>query len=171
MVAPKGGRFQSRTGNCDLKMLFMRLNLFTSSLLRSSMKAWPNLSRLVYLSPSISCYLWFSYIRFVFMMFSRLDALDSPLKIKVLGFIRLILASHICSTDSIPSVRTWGTKGPLTTTEDLSACKSTWTLIRIYTVNKPLFWRCCRGTSDQDSIFYCFLCNFQFSFGFSFCIY
>jgi hypothetical protein len=30
---------------------------------------------------------------------------------------------------------TWGKKGPLTTTEDLSACKSNWSLIRIYTVN------------------------------------
>jgi hypothetical protein len=32
-VAPKGGRFRSRTGNRDLKMLFMRLNLFTYPLL------------------------------------------------------------------------------------------------------------------------------------------
>jgi hypothetical protein len=61
------------------------------------------------------------------------------LKIKVLVFIRSILASHI-----VPRIRylgfiTRGKKGPLTTTEDLSACKSTWSLIRIYTVNKPLF--------------------------------
>jgi hypothetical protein len=62
------------------------------------------------------------------------------LKIKVLDFIRLILASHICSTDSIPWVHTWGKKGPLTTTEDLSACKSTWSLIRIYTVNRSRLW-------------------------------
>jgi hypothetical protein len=40
-----------------------------------------------------------------------------------------------CSTDSIPWVRTWGKKGPLTMMEDLSACKSTWSLIRIYTVS------------------------------------
>jgi hypothetical protein len=58
-------------------------------------------------------------------------------KIKVLSFIRLILASHICSTDSIPWVHTWGKKGPLTMTENLSTCKSTWSLIRIYIVNTP----------------------------------
>jgi hypothetical protein len=50
-VAPKGGRFRSRTGNRDLKMFFIRLNLFTSSLLGTSTKAWSNISRLVYLSP------------------------------------------------------------------------------------------------------------------------
>jgi hypothetical protein len=39
MVAPKGGRFRSRTGNRDLKMLFVRLNLVTSSLHGTSAKA------------------------------------------------------------------------------------------------------------------------------------
>jgi hypothetical protein len=37
------------------------------------------------------------------MMFFILDAYDSPLKIKVLGFIRLILASHI-----VPQIRYLG---------------------------------------------------------------
>jgi hypothetical protein len=72
MVAPKGGRFRSRTGSRDLKKLFMRSNLFTSPLLGTSKKAWSNLSRLVCLSPSISCYLRLSYIRFVFMMFFKI---------------------------------------------------------------------------------------------------
>jgi hypothetical protein len=57
------------------------------------------------------------------------------LKIKVLGYNRLVLASHICSTDSIPWVHTRRKKGPLATTEDLSACKYKQNLIRIYTVN------------------------------------
>jgi hypothetical protein len=39
MVTPKAGRFQSQMGNRDLKKLFMRLNLFTSSLLRTSTKS------------------------------------------------------------------------------------------------------------------------------------
>jgi hypothetical protein len=38
-VAPKGERFWSQMGNRDLKMLFMRLNLFASSLLGTSVKA------------------------------------------------------------------------------------------------------------------------------------
>jgi hypothetical protein len=38
-VALKGGHFRSRVGNRDLKKLFMRLNLFTSSLLGTSTKA------------------------------------------------------------------------------------------------------------------------------------
>jgi hypothetical protein len=50
----------------------MRLNLFTSSLFGTSTKAWFNLSRLVYLSPSISCNLWLSYIRFVFVIFFKI---------------------------------------------------------------------------------------------------
>jgi hypothetical protein len=62
------------------------------------------------------------------------------LKIKVLSFIRSTLASHI-----VPRIRyLWfinrGKKGLLTTTDDLSACKSTWSLIRMYTVN-TFEWR------------------------------
>jgi hypothetical protein len=38
-VAPKGGRLRSWTGNRDLKMLFMRFDLATSSLLGTSTKA------------------------------------------------------------------------------------------------------------------------------------
>jgi hypothetical protein len=36
----------------------------------------------------------------------------------------------------------------------------------IHRQHAPFFWRHCQETSDQDSIFYCFLCNFQFSFAF-----
>jgi hypothetical protein len=39
MVAPKGGRLRSWTGNRDLKMLFMRFNLAISSLFGTSTKA------------------------------------------------------------------------------------------------------------------------------------
>jgi hypothetical protein len=55
---------------------------------------------------------------------------------KILGFIRSTLQSHIVSRIRYLGFITWGKKGPLTTTEDLSAFKSTWSLIWIYSVNK-----------------------------------
>jgi hypothetical protein len=79
----------------------------------------------------------------------------------------LALLDHLLRHTFVPRIRylgftTRGKKGPLTTTGDLSACKSKWTLVQLLTVNKPLFWRCCRGTSDQDLIFYCFFVIFSF---------
>jgi hypothetical protein len=66
-----------------------------------------------------------------------------------LGFTRSTLASRI-----VPRIRYLGfttreKKGLLTTTGDLSACKSTWSLIRLYTVNnihlsaRKLYFGCC----------------------------
>jgi hypothetical protein len=43
---------------------------------------------------------------------------------------------------------------------DLAAIQAT--LIQLLTVNKPLFWCRCRGTSDQDSIFIAFRVIFSF---------
>jgi hypothetical protein len=91
--------FSESDGKPWFKESFMRLNMFTSPLLKTSTKAWSNLSRLVYLSPSISCYLWLSKIRFVFVMFFKIRCIGFTSWI--LGFIRSTLASHICSTDSI----------------------------------------------------------------------
>jgi hypothetical protein len=172
-MAPKGGRFQSRTGNHGLKRLLMRLNLLLLLLLGTSTKGliWS-----LEISLSIPLYLLlpsvFSRLDSFLCWFLRLDALDSPFENR--SFLALL--DQLLHHTFVPWIRylgftTRGKKGPLTMTGDLSACKSTWSLIRLYTVNKPLFWRRCRGTSDQDSIFYCFLCNFQFSFSFSFCIY
>jgi hypothetical protein len=71
---------------------------------------------------------------------SSIDYMQNPFsRSKCFPLIRLDLPLHI-----VPQIRylwftTRGKKGPLTTTGDLSACKSTWTLTQIYTVNKPLF--------------------------------
>jgi hypothetical protein len=70
----------------------------------------------------------------------RLDALDS--RLEDLSFSTLI--DQLLHHTFVPRIRylgftTRGKKGPLTMTEDLSACKSKRTLTRIYTVNKPLF--------------------------------
>jgi hypothetical protein len=59
---------------------------------------------------------------------------------KFLGFIRSTLASHIVPRIRYLGFTTRGKKGPLTTTRDLSACKSTWSLIRLYTVNNTAAW-------------------------------
>jgi hypothetical protein len=54
---------------------------------------------------------------------------------KCFPFIRLDLALHIVPWIRYLGFTTRGKKGPLTTTGELSACKSAWTLTRIYTVN------------------------------------
>jgi hypothetical protein len=56
----------------------------------------------------------------------------------------LALLDHLLSHTFVPRIQylgftTRGKKGPLTTTGDLSACKSKRTLIQLLTVNKPLF--------------------------------
>jgi hypothetical protein len=59
-------------------------------------------------------------------------------------------------------------KGPLTTTGDLSACKSTRTLIQQLTVNKPLFLAPLPGNKWSRFDLLLFFCEFQFSFKFFF---
>jgi hypothetical protein len=58
-----------------------------------------------------------------------------PLEIKAFPLIRLDLALHIVPRIQYLRFITRGKKGPLATMEDLSACKSKRTLIRILTVN------------------------------------
>jgi hypothetical protein len=140
MVAPKGGRFRSRTGNRGLKWLLMRLNLLFLLLLRTSTKG---LIRSLWIGLSIPLYLLlhpvFSRLD-SFWCSLRLDAYVSPLEDLSFSALQDQLFHHTF----VPRIwylgfTTRGKKGPLTTTGDLSACKYTWSLIRTYTVNKPLF--------------------------------
>jgi hypothetical protein len=72
-------------------------------------------------------------------------------KIRCIGFTSWrskfsALLDQLLRHTFVPQIRylgfiTRGKKGPLTTTEELSACKSTWTLTRIYTIkNKHCTW-------------------------------
>jgi hypothetical protein len=122
-VARKGGHLRSWKGSRNLKKVFMIFNLVYSSLLGTSTRAWFSLSRFV-LPIHLYLLLPLVFIRLDSFSWCSLDRCKNTSyeDLSVLGFNRLDFASHIFSTDSIPWVHNWGKKGPLTTTEDLSAC-------------------------------------------------
>jgi hypothetical protein len=139
--------------------------------LGTSTKAYPDLSRSVYLP----------YLSLLAPVFSRLDSF-CVLYLDALGFLfiedwsYLALLHHLLRHTFVPRIRylgftTRGKMGPLTTTGDLSACKSKRTLIQLLTVNKPLFLAPLPGNTWSRFDLLLPICDFQFSFSFSFCIY
>jgi hypothetical protein len=83
----------------------MRFDLLLLLCLELQQKAYPDLSRSVYL-PNLSL---------LPPVFSRLDLSLFSLyrRLKLLGFTRSSFASHICSTDSIPWVHHASEEGSL----------------------------------------------------------
>jgi hypothetical protein len=87
-------------------------------------------------------------------------------KIAYLALLDWILALHIVPQIRYLGFTTRGKKGPLTTTGDLSTCKSKRTLIQLLTVNKPLFLVLLPGNKQSRSNLVSLI--FQFFFWFSF---
>ena len=93
----------------------------------------------------------FSRLDVFSLLFHRLDAKPNLSRSKCFPLIRLDLALHIVPRIQYLGFTTQGKKGPLTTTGDLSACKSKRTLIRQSTVNKPLFLAPLPGNKQSRS--------------------
>jgi hypothetical protein len=148
-VALKGGRFQSWNGSHDLKRLvtsfvcfillcfgtstkdpiqsldwfYLSFTLLYSSLLWNFNKRPNPISRLV-----LSLFLLLPpvFIRLDVFYGSSIDYMQNPFsRSKCFPLIRLDLALHIVPWIRYLGFTNRGKKGPLTTTGDLSACKST----------------------------------------------
>jgi hypothetical protein len=135
-VAPKGGRLQSWNISHNLKRLVMRFVCFILLCFGTSTKDPIQSLDLFYLSFS-------SYLRCLvdYMCFHVLPHIRWKTPFQDQSVFRLL--DWILHYTLFHGFDTLGShlrkKGPLTTTEDLFACKSKRTLIWQSTVNKPLF--------------------------------